>query len=314
MLLPEKPNFRSPNNTPNNNSFCAEKEAFSRSRIGREIAPGHIVLDRPAFFFTCGAIHFPDREALSALRSAFVADHGNPSANKDNSQVAESLVAYVQRLGEAYAANRLDRRPIMSLSEPNKYQRMLLHVSGEFGIPSDEAARLPQALSYAMRPWTIVVSEDLATRNGVARSELRWLEFVRRVGSLSTQESCVQSELFQRGSELVGEYLAANHNSFADAMRFVGLDSSRFSQLSLWYFQATPQELLTKQRSGPARVLAEDHLKRSLLCKGLVRDACAFHDGQGDSDSSAILARCCSAAQAVHSDACANVDSLLKAI
>ena len=115
------------------------REAFAKSGLGEEVAPGHLVLSRPAFLFTCGVIHFPDREAREALRSSLGSKNeagriAGRLAERDKTieeLIATPLAQYFVRLRDAYTSNAMSQRAIMSVSEPNRYQQLLLEIAPE---------------------------------------------------------------------------------------------------------------------------------------------------------------------------------------
>ncbi len=321
MLSPEPNNPPRPV-TPTARKGVLPRESFAKSGLGHEVSPGHIVLSRQAFLFACGIIHFPDREAREALRSSLgQRNETDRSAGSffsrdklPEEKIAAPLGAYFLRLRDAYTSNVMSRRAIMSVAEPNRYQQLLLEVAPEVGLFQSADAHLPQALSYATQPWTVVLSEDFAKRNKVARNELTWLEFARGFAQPASRDESMLQEALEKGFRVVSDYLAAGNLQPIEAMRFAGLDTSPFSRYSLWYFHAAPDIVASCARQGAAGELAQDHTKRSLFFKKLVRDAASCYAAQGNGEACESLRSCSRLAASAYEDALARIDRLVKAL
>lgn len=313
MLSPDSPGPKGPPHTntphPSHAAFhqARLRHSFLESDVGREIDRGRFVLKSSPFFFASGAVHFPDLEAKRALQSA-VKSAGQAVAQddrhtSDRTGLDASLSSYFDRLKDAYAVNAMSRRPLMMVSEPNRYQKALLELSPAFGLTARNEQSLPEAFHYVLQPWRILISENFATRSSIARGELAWLEFVRSVGDAQTTQEVRSQEVFIGGMSLISEFLTADGGSLARMMQFAGLDTSLFSRLSLWYFHTAPDTLGRRSRSKPGQLLAKDHMMRCLFFRGIVRDAASFHAARNNYDGCEVLRECSKLAATLHAAA-----------
>lgn len=267
--------------------------AFLESGIGTEIERGFFVLRPEPFFFASGILHFPDSEARAAIK---LGNRWGAAGHTEQEErgISEVAGAYLSRFGHAFRANKVGRRPVMLTQPLTTHQRGLLSISPAFTVFPEGSEVISNALAHALQPWNLIVSESLASRNRLARSELAWLEFVRSVAMPSDPLSCAQQGLLREGFALVATHWQAKGNAPEVMMRWVGLDTSLFSQLSLWYFYAAPRELPFTSSSGAAGELSRDHAKRALYFGSALRDAATFHKDKAGCD---VLRHCCALAE-----------------
>jgi len=319
---PQQPHKPQQPVTPSVRGAVFDRESFAKSGLGHEVSPGHLVLSRQAFVFACGVIHFPDREAREALRAFVGQRNGSDRAQGDllslghlpEEKIAAPLGAYFMRLRDAYASNVMSRRAIMPVSELNRYQQLLLEVAPKVDLFDSPDGHLPAALSYVAQPWTVVLSENFAARNRVARNEITWLEFARAFAHPGSRDEAMAQDTVEKGYGVLSRYLAACRVSPAAAMGFAGLDTSPFSRYSLWYFQAAPDIVASSSCKGAAGELARDHTKRSLFFKKLIRDAASFYAAQGEGEAVETLRSCSRIAASGYEGALERIDKLVKAL